>query len=54
MDTSQAMSRYANERTNHRIKSYVTNLGEPLHFVEEEKVDLIVSSLTLHYIENRQ
>lgn len=45
------MIKDANECIIHRIKSYVVNLGESLDFVEEEKVDLIISSLTLHYIE---
>lgn len=52
MDVSPAMIECAKQRTKGKIEAYVANLENPLTFVENQQIDVILSSLTLHYVED--
>lgn len=52
MDVSPSMIEYAKQRTKGKIETYVANLENPLSFVENQALDVILSSLTLHYVED--
>lgn len=52
IDISPAMIECAKKRTNGEIEAYVANLENPLVFMKSRQVDLIISSLTLHYIKD--
>lgn len=50
IDINQQMIEFTKERINHRGKVYQADLNQPLNFLEDNSFDLIVSSLTLHYL----
>lgn len=50
IDYSDEMIRLTNERTDGKVKTINTNLNYPLDFLKDNEFDIIVSSLTIHYI----
>lgn len=52
MDVSPAMIECTKQRTKGKIEAYVANLEKPITFVETSQVDVILSSLTLHYVKD--
>lgn len=51
IDVSGEMVRLARERVGERARVLVADLSEPLAFVADGTVDVVVASLVLHYIE---
>ncbi|MGL4337339.1 MAG: class I SAM-dependent methyltransferase [Turicibacter sp.] len=51
-DISEKMVEHALQRTNNQIDARVWNLETPLTFIEPLSVDVVLSSLTLHYIKD--
>lgn len=52
IDISPAMIECTKKRTNGKIKTYIANLETPLTFIKNQQIDIIISSLTLHYIKD--
>jgi len=52
VDGSPHMLQYAEERVGGKAKLLQHNLEEPLSFLEDNIIDLVVSSLVMHYIKN--
>ncbi|MCT4509566.1 MAG: class I SAM-dependent methyltransferase [Tepidibacter sp.] len=52
LDCSPNMIEMAKKRVGNKAKIIRADLNEPLHFIEDESIDIILSSLTLHYIKN--
>lgn len=49
-DVSPAMLELARERVGNRADLRVADLSQPLNFVSDSSVDLVVASLVLHYV----
>ncbi|MFJ1732884.1 class I SAM-dependent methyltransferase [Streptomyces sp. NPDC088254] len=52
LDASPTLVKLARERLGDRAGVRVHDLREPLDFLPDASVDVVVSSLTLHYVEN--
>jgi ubiquinone/menaquinone biosynthesis C-methylase UbiE len=50
VDISESLIAIARARLGDRAELHVANLGEPLSFLGDESVDLVVASLVLHYL----
>ena len=46
------MVQFTKQRTNNRATVYQSDLNQPLTFLRDNSFDLVVSSLTLHYLPN--
>jgi len=51
-DISEKMIGYAKKRIGEKAELLVADLSKPLTFVENNSIDIIVTSLVLHYISN--
>ncbi len=51
-DISDEMVKYTKKRLGDRAQVRVADLGKPLDFIKDNSIDVIVSSLVLHYIRN--
>lgn len=52
IDINHKMVEFTKQRTNNRATVYQSDLNQPLTFLPDNSFDLIVSSLTLHYLPN--
>lgn len=52
LDFSPNMIEMTKKRVGNKAKIIRADLNEPLNFIEDESIDVILSSLTLHYIKN--
>ena len=52
LDFSPNMIEMTKKRVGNKAKVIKADLNERLHFIEDESIDVILSSLTLHYIKN--
>ncbi len=52
LDFSQRMIEMTTRRVGSRARIIKADLNEPLSFIKSESIDVIVSSLSLHYIED--
>lgn len=52
LDFSPSMIEMAKKRVGNKAEIIRADLNEPLNFIEDESVDVVLSSLTLHYIKN--
>lgn len=52
LDFSPNMIEMTKKRVGNKAKVIRADLNEPLNFIEDEYIDVILSSLTLHYIKN--
>lgn len=52
VDSSRELLKRLENETDKSIETHVADLSEPLHFIGDQTVDVIVCSLVLHYIEN--
>jgi len=52
IDTSPAMLRYAQERTDGRAELRLADLSHPLDFLSDAAFDLVLSALVIHYVED--
>lgn len=52
LDFSPNMIKMTKKRVGNSAKVIRDDLNEPLNFIEDESIDIILSSLTLHYIKN--
>ena len=52
IDINHQMVEFTKQRINNRAKVYQADLNQPLTFLPDNVFDLIVSSLTLHYLPN--
>ena len=52
LDFSPNMIEMTKKRVENKAKVIKADLNEPLDFIEDESIDVILSSLTLHYIKN--
>ena len=52
IDINRQMVEFTKQRINNRGKVYQADLNQPLTFLEDNSFDLVVSSLTLHYLPN--
>lgn len=52
LDFSPNMIEMTKKRVGNKAKVIKADLNEPLDFIEDESIDVILSSLTLHYIKN--
>ena len=50
IDINQKMVEFTQQRINNRGRVYQADLNRPLKFLDDNSFDLIVSSLTLHYL----
>ena len=50
VDFSPEMIRLTKERTDNRARVLELNLNKPMEMLEDEEFDIIVSSLTIHYL----
>jgi len=50
IDLNQQMVEFTKQRINNRGKVYQADLNQPLDFLESNYFDLVMSSLTLHYL----
>ena len=50
IDISHQMVEFTKQRINNRGKVYQADLNQPLDFLENNYFDLVISSLTLHYL----
>ena len=50
IDYSDEMIRLTNERTEGKVRTVKANLNFSLYFLKDDEFDIIVSSLTIHYI----
>ncbi len=50
IDINQKMVEFTKQRINNSCQVYQTDLNRPLKFLRDRSLDLIVSSLTLHYL----
>lgn len=50
IDINQKMVEFTKQRINNRGRVYQADLNQPLTFLDDNSCDLIVSSLTLHYL----
>ncbi|MHA1124396.1 MAG: class I SAM-dependent methyltransferase [Candidatus Heimdallarchaeota archaeon] len=51
-DISEKMIGYAKKRLGNKAEILVADLSEPLTFVTDNSIDIIVASLVLHYVSN--
>jgi len=51
-DISEEMVKYTKKRLGNKAQVLVTDLSKPLGFIPDDSIDVIVSSLVLHYISN--
>ena len=52
IDINHQMVEFSKQRTNNKATVYQADLNQPLNFLSDNAFDLIVSSLTLHYLPN--
>ena len=52
VDASPHMLQHAEERVGGKARLVQHNLDDPLNFLENNSIDLITSSLVMHYIKN--
>lgn len=52
LDFSQKMIEMTRHRVGTRARIVRADLNEPLHFIDDESIDIIVASLSLHYLES--
>ncbi|WP_252187548.1 class I SAM-dependent methyltransferase [Anaeromonas gelatinilytica] len=52
LDFSPKMVEMTKSKIGERAKIIQADLNEPLDFIEDEEFDIVLSSLTLHYLEN--
>lgn len=52
IDISEEMINIAKETTNNKIRLFIHDLNDNLTFLNNEEFDLIISSLTLHYLKD--
>lgn len=52
LDFSPNMIKMTKERVGDKAEIIRADLNEPLSFIQDESIDVVVSSLTLHYIKN--
>lgn len=52
LDFSPNMIEMTKKRVGNKAKVIKADLNEPLHFIEDKSIDVILSSLTLHYIKS--
>lgn len=52
LDFSPNMVEMTKRRVRNSAEVIIADLNEPLHFIEDESIDIVLSSLTLHYIRN--
>jgi len=52
LDFSPNMIEMTKKRVGNKAKVIKADLNEPLHFIEDKSIDIILSSLTLHYIKS--
>jgi SAM-dependent methyltransferase len=50
IDINEQMVEFTKQRTNNRAQVHQADLNQPLSFLDDNYLDLIVSSLTLHYL----
>ncbi|NSW52007.1 MAG: class I SAM-dependent methyltransferase [Anaerolineae bacterium] len=50
VDFSENMLAFANSNIDQRCQYHLHDLNQPMDFIQNEVVDLVVSSLTLHYL----
>ncbi len=51
IDASPEMLKHAKKRIGNRATLILHDLREPLHFIKDESLDLVASSLVMHYID---
>ena len=52
MDVSENMLKIAAETLGPKVKLFQADLAEPLDFLEDESFDIVVASLSMHYIKH--
>ncbi|WP_228109517.1 class I SAM-dependent methyltransferase [Terrisporobacter petrolearius] len=52
LDFSPNMIEMTKKRVGNKAKVIKADLNEPLHFIEDKSIDVILSSLKLHYIKS--
>lgn len=52
LDFSPNMIEMTKRRVGNKAKIIRADLNEPLNFIDDESIDVVLSSLTLHYIKN--
>ncbi|SMD05133.1 class I SAM-dependent methyltransferase [Sporomusa malonica] len=52
LDFSPSMIAMTQKRVGHRAKVVRADLNEPLSFIADKSIDIVVSSLTLHYLKD--
>jgi len=52
LDFSPKMIEMTEKRVGTKAEVVRADLNEPLNFIEDESIDVVLSSLTLHYIKN--
>lgn len=52
LDFSPSMVEMTKKRVGNKAKVIRADLNDPLSFIEDESVDIVLSSLTLHYLKN--
>lgn len=51
-DISEEMVKYTKKKLGAKAKVLIADISEPLDFLEDNSVDMIIASLVLHYISN--
>lgn len=52
LDFSPSMLEMTKKRVGNKAQVIRADLNDPLNFIEDESIDIVLSSLTLHYIKN--